>query len=148
VGQLAYLATEKHRVAMARIQATTGLVSGIPIDQTVTELMSIASQPVTNLQNADTALTNQETALDQLSALLLGIQSTAQDLGKADLFAQTTATSSNPSALAVTVTGNRRAPTNSPPCRRSKASSGSAPGWPAPRIPSGAGPFPFVMATP
>jgi flagellar hook-associated protein 2 len=106
VGQLAYLATEKHRVAMARIQATTGLVSGIPIDQTVTELMSIASQPVTNLQNADTALTNQETALDQLSALLLGIQSTAQDLGKADLFAQTTATSSNPSALAVTVTGN------------------------------------------
>ena len=37
---------------MARIQATTGLVSGIPIDQTISELMSIASQPVTNLQNA------------------------------------------------------------------------------------------------
>jgi len=91
---------------MARIQATTGLVSGIPIDQTVTELMSIASQPVTNLQNADTALTNQETALDQLAALLLSIQSTAKNLGQANLFAQTTATSSDPSALAVTVTGN------------------------------------------
>jgi flagellar hook-associated protein 2 len=91
---------------MARIQATTGLVSGIPIDQTVTELMSIANQPVTALQNQDTTLTNEETALDQLSALLLTMQTACESLGQANLFQQTTATSSDSSALGVTVTGS------------------------------------------
>jgi flagellar hook-associated protein 2 len=91
---------------MGRIQATTGLASGIPISQTISELMSIASQPMTNLQTADTTLTNQETALDQLSALLLTVQSDAKNLGQTSLYAQTTATSSNPSALTTTVTGN------------------------------------------
>jgi flagellar hook-associated protein 2 len=91
---------------MARIQATTGLVSGIPIDQTVSELMAIASQPMNNLKTQDTTLTNQQTALDQLSALLLTVQSMSKNLGQTDLYAQTTATSSDPSALTTTVTGN------------------------------------------
>jgi flagellar hook-associated protein 2 len=91
---------------MGRIQATTGLVSGVPIDQTVSELMAIASQPVTNLQTRNTTLTNQETALQQLSALLLSVQSMSKNLGQASLFTAAAATSSNPSALTATVTGN------------------------------------------
>jgi flagellar hook-associated protein 2 len=96
---------------MGAISATTGLSSGINISGTISQLMAIDSQPVTALQNTDTTLTNQETALAQLSALLLGVQNDTQNLGKSATYASQTATSSNPNALSASVTGTPTAGT-------------------------------------
>ncbi|MGA2034514.1 MAG: flagellar filament capping protein FliD [Thermoguttaceae bacterium] len=90
---------------MAGVQLDTGLFSGIPITSTINQLVAIDSQPVTALQTADTTLQSQQTALSSLSALLLNIQLTAKNLEKSDLYSQTSATSSDATALAATVTG-------------------------------------------
>ena len=90
---------------MGRITASTGIASGINISGIVTQLVSLDSQPVTALQTQDTSLTNQQTAFSSLSALLLSLQSISQNLGQSATYQSQTATSSNPSALAVTVNG-------------------------------------------
>ncbi len=90
---------------MGVISANTGLSSGINISGTISKLMAIDSQPVTALTNTDTTLTNQETAVSQLSALLLSVQDITQTLGNASTWGSQTATSSDPSALGATVTG-------------------------------------------
>ena len=90
---------------MGRITASTGIASGINIAGIVTQLVSLDSQPVTALQTQDTSLTNQQTAFSSLSALLLSLQSISQNLGQSATYQSQTATSSDPSALAVTVTG-------------------------------------------
>ncbi len=66
---------------MGVISASTGLSSGIDIAGTISKLMAINSQPVTTLTNTDTTLTNEETAVSQLSALLLSVQDATADLG-------------------------------------------------------------------
>ncbi len=91
---------------MGRITASTGLASGINISGIVTQLVALDSQPITALTNQDTSLTSQQTAFSALSAQLLALQSIANDLGQSSTFQSQTATSSNPSALAATVTGN------------------------------------------
>jgi flagellar hook-associated protein 2 len=90
---------------MGQISANTGLSSGINITGTISKLMAIDSQPVNALTTTDTDLTNQETAVSQLSALLLSVQDITQTLGKATTFGSQTATSSDTSVLAATVTG-------------------------------------------
>jgi flagellar hook-associated protein 2 len=96
---------------MGVISANTGLSSGINITGTITKLLAIDSQPITALTNTDTTLTNQETAVSQLSALLLGVQDVTQTLGQASTFGSQNATSSDPSALSATVTGTPTAGT-------------------------------------
>ncbi len=90
---------------MGVISASTGLSSGIDITGTITKLMAINAQPVNALTTTDTNLTNQETAVTQLSALLLSVQNITQTLGQAATYGSQTATSSDTSALAATVTG-------------------------------------------
>ncbi len=90
---------------MGVISANTGLSSGIDITGTISKLMAIDSQPVTALTTTDTTLTNQETAVSQLAALLLSVQDITQTLGQASTYGSQTATSSDASALAATVTG-------------------------------------------
>ena len=96
---------------MGVISASTGLSSGIDIAGTISKLMAINSQPVTALTTTDTTLTNQETAVSQLSALLLSVQDVTQTLGKASVWGSQTATSSDSSALSATVTGTPTAGT-------------------------------------
>ena len=90
---------------MGVISASTGLSSGIDISGTISKLMAIDSQPVTALTNTDTTLTNQETAVSKLSALLLSVQDVTQGLGQASIWGSQTATSSDAGALSATVTG-------------------------------------------
>jgi flagellar hook-associated protein 2 len=96
---------------MGVISANTGLSSGINITGTIQKLMAIDSQPVTTLQNTDTTLTNEETAIAQLSALLLSVQDATHTLGQTSTYGSQTATSSDTSALAATVTGTPTAGT-------------------------------------
>ena len=96
---------------MGRIQAGTGLVSGInysnmisPVDRDRRGAGQLAADP-------NNTLTSQETALDQLSALLLSLQSVAKSLGSSSVLNDQTVTSSNTSTLTATSTGSPAAGT-------------------------------------
>ncbi len=90
---------------MGRIQSNVGLASGINITTTIQALMKIASQSHDALQTATTALTNQQTAVTQLSALLAATRYVTDSLGQTSLFQSLTAASSNNAAASATVTG-------------------------------------------
>ncbi len=74
---------------MAGIQASTGLISGVPIQDTVDKLMAISAQPRDRLTKLNTSLKNQQVAVGQLTALVIGIQLSTDQLGKSTLFTQT-----------------------------------------------------------
>lgn len=88
---------------MGRIQTDVGLATGINIGQTVDALMAIAARPRDNLTARTAAIQDEQTAITELAGLLFALKSTAGKLAKTSLFNSRTATSSNPSALSVTV---------------------------------------------
>lgn len=85
---------------MAGIQTSTGLISGVPIQDTVDKLMAISAQPRDRLNSLNTSLKNQQVAVGQLTALVIGIQLSTDQLGKSTLFTQTKVQSSG-SAISV-----------------------------------------------
>ncbi len=96
---------------MGTISASTGLNSGIDIVGTVSKLMAIASKPRDALTSQNTDLTNQQTAVTTLSALLLSVQYITKNLDKMSVYSSQNATSSNSSVLSATVTGTPTAGT-------------------------------------
>lgn len=95
---------------MGRISATTGLLTGFPIASTVSQLIQLESGPVNNLKARNTTLGNQQTALTQIEAQLIALQSAAKNLSQASLYNQRSITSSNSDVL--TAAAN---PTGTPP---------------------------------
>lgn len=87
---------------MSQIQSSVGLITGIPIEETVNQLMQVAARPRTTLENRTKSLTAERTALDQLGGLLLGLRFSATKLGTGSLYSATKATSSSTSLLTVT----------------------------------------------
>lgn len=87
---------------MSQIQSSVGLITGIPIEETVNQLMQIASRPRITLENRTKELTAERTALDQLGGLLLGFRFSATKLSSTSLYSATKATSSATSLLTVT----------------------------------------------
>ena len=90
---------------MAGIQASNGIITGIDIQGTVTQLLNLAAQPRTRLADATKQLQNQQVALTSLTALVVGVQLSTDRLGQSSLFTASTATSSNSTTLKATVTG-------------------------------------------
>lgn len=90
---------------MGRITSNVGLITGIPIEETIKKLLEIQAAPRDRLVSRNEELDKQQVALTELSALLLAFQFTATNLGRPDLFKSRTATSSNPSLLSVTSSG-------------------------------------------
>ena len=90
---------------MGRIQADTGLITGINITDTVTKLMALASKPRDALKTATSNLQKEQAAVTKLSALLLGVQYIAKNLGKADIYAAQTVSSSDSAALTAAISG-------------------------------------------
>jgi flagellar hook-associated protein 2 len=82
-----------------------GLITGLNISTVVSDLMTVADQPVTALQTQNTNLTNEQTAYDTLMSDLLGVQNDAKSLQQASLYNSRTAASNDTSALSATVTG-------------------------------------------
>jgi flagellar hook-associated protein 2 len=81
----------------------TGLASGLNTNQIIQEEMSIYSQPVTNLQNQQSGLTAQNTALSSVQSELQTLVSDAMALGDPSLFDTTQAvTSSDPTRVTAT----------------------------------------------
>src|SRR3954447_26670253 len=88
---------------MTRIQSSTGLITGIPIEDTVNKLIALASQPKDNLTASTKGLQSEQLAVTQLSTLLVAFQFEAKQLGSASLFQARQATSSDTSALTAEV---------------------------------------------
>jgi flagellar hook-associated protein 2 len=87
---------------MSRVQSNVGLITGIPIQETVDQLMKLAAQPRDTLTNRTKGLDAERTALDQLGGLLLGFRFSATSMSSASLYSATKATSNNTSLLTVT----------------------------------------------
>ncbi|OHB65921.1 MAG: hypothetical protein A2V70_02990 [Planctomycetes bacterium RBG_13_63_9] len=90
---------------MGRIQSSIGLITGVPIGDMVDQLMALAARPRDLLAARAMVLQQEQAAITKLSALLLSVKFVTDNLGKEGLYNQRTATSSNPDALAATVTG-------------------------------------------
>ncbi|MCC9607662.1 flagellar filament capping protein FliD [Blastopirellula sp. JC732] len=93
---------------MAGISSTTGLISGINIVDTVTQLLKIEARPRDLLISRTTTVSNEQGALSKVTAAILSLQFSAQALGKTSIFNTRTAQTSNSTALSATVTGTPR----------------------------------------
>ena len=82
-----------------------GFITGLNISTVVSDLMTVAEQPVTAVQTQNTTLENEQTAYETLMSDLLGVQNAAKSLQQATLYTSRAATSSDTSALTATVTG-------------------------------------------
>jgi flagellar hook-associated protein 2 len=80
----------------------SGLGSGIDINSIITQMMSIAQQPLNTLKQQQTDIQNKQVAVNQVSASLTAFQSAAQTLDNLNSFSIVNATSSNTSAASVT----------------------------------------------
>jgi flagellar hook-associated protein 2 len=90
---------------MGKIQSNVGLISGIDIQKTVNQLLSVAGQPRDLLQTRIKGYQSQQVAINELTALTIGIQLQTDRLGKATNLATTTPSSSKPDIVAVATTG-------------------------------------------
>jgi flagellar hook-associated protein 2 len=84
---------------MAGITSTTGLITGIPIQDTVDKLIAAASQPKDNLTARNTDLQSQQAATSQLSALVSAFQFEVNTLKSGGVFDSNSVTSSNTDVL-------------------------------------------------
>lgn len=91
---------------MGRIQSSIGLVTGVPIQDTVDKLMALAARPRDLLQDRIKALQTEQAAVTELAALLASVQYIAKNLGKDKLYLARSAESSDSASLGVKVTGN------------------------------------------
>jgi flagellar hook-associated protein 2 len=71
---------------MSRIQSSTGLITGIPIEETVNKLMAIATRPRDLLDDRTKSLKAEQLAVNKLSSLTLAFQFEVNRLGNANLF--------------------------------------------------------------
>jgi flagellar capping protein FliD len=88
---------------MGRIQANTGLVTGIDIQGTVDKLMALQAKPRDTANARLTAIKGQQAAVSDVMASVIAIQLAARNVGKTALFDQTTTTSSNTALLTSSV---------------------------------------------
>lgn len=88
---------------MSAISSSVGLITGIPIEETVNQLMAVATRPRTTLLNRTNQLKSEQTALDTLSSLVLGLQFSTGALNRNTTFAARTSNSSDKAAVATSV---------------------------------------------
>lgn len=90
---------------MAQITANTGIFSGIPITDTVNQLVALKAVPRDRLVNRTKNITSEQTAITEIAALLLSVQFTARQLKQPSLYTQRQITSSQPTILTAVSTG-------------------------------------------
>jgi flagellar hook-associated protein 2 len=87
---------------MAQITSSVGLISGIDTGAIINDLISIDAQPATQLQLQIDAANAQQTAFNDISTKLTGLQTIAENLALPATFSATTAQSSDPNVLTAT----------------------------------------------
>lgn len=83
------------RISTTGITTSTGLVSGIPIQDTVDQLMALSAQPRDLLVNRTNTIQAERSAVDRLSSLVLGFQFSLNSLNTSSAFSGRTASSSS-----------------------------------------------------
>ena len=91
---------------MGRIQSSVGLITGVPIEETVNKLMELNALPRTRLASRTDLLTREQTAITTLTTQVIGVQLTTDRLGQASLFSATKVTSSKTDVLTASSTGS------------------------------------------
>jgi flagellar hook-associated protein 2 len=98
---------------MSRIQSSVGLITGIPIEETVNKLMAVAARPRDLVLERGKALDAERLALTELTSLVLALEFEANRLGAPSLFQTKSVTSSDPTLLEAKLTeGANPAPGN------------------------------------
>lgn len=90
---------------MGRIQSNIGLITGMPIGETVDALMALAAKPRDLLVERTQVLQDEQMALSELAALLLKVKYVSDNLGKEGVYEQRKVVSSDPDTLSATLTG-------------------------------------------
>lgn len=91
---------------MSRIQTNIGLITGMPIGDTVDKLMVLAAKPRDMLQKRIDGYKAEQAAVTELSAYLISVKYITDSLGKDTLYDKRAVTSSDPNTLSATVTGD------------------------------------------
>lgn len=91
---------------MASIQSTTGIISGIPIVDTVDQLIKIQARPRDLLVSRSQTLQKEQTAITDLTATTIALQLSVKRLLTASTFQQKSVSSSNTSLLSTVVNGS------------------------------------------
>lgn len=95
---------------MGRIQSSVGLITGIPIEETVNKLMAIAARPKDLLTERTKSVDAERLAITHLTSLVLAFEFEVNRLSSADVFQTKTVTSSDANSLRATLTGNGTPP--------------------------------------
>lgn len=90
---------------MGGLQSSVGLISGIPIQDTIDQLISISGIPRDNLEVRNAKLRQRQAALSEVLASVIAVQISSETLSKADLFSNFKVTPSNPTAVSTNTTG-------------------------------------------
>jgi flagellar hook-associated protein 2 len=91
---------------MARIQSSVGLITGVPIAETVDQLIAISARPRDLLVQRSKQLQAEQVALSEVTALVVGLQLASRRLGDESLFQRKQVTSSNEDLVSAAITGN------------------------------------------
>ncbi|MDA1053370.1 MAG: flagellar filament capping protein FliD [Planctomycetota bacterium] len=107
---------------MGRIQSSVGLITGIPIQDTVDQLIALSARPRDLLTRRTESLQSQQIGITELTASVIGIQLSIQGLRNSSIFDTKNVSSSNESFVSTTVTGTPAAGTyRFTPVRRAQA---------------------------
>ncbi len=129
---------------MGRIQSNIGLITGLPILDTVDQLMAIQARPREMIATRAGQIVRQQEAVASLTAKVLAVQLSARRLANEDVFEAKTASSSRPELIQVTTTGNPAAAQyRLTPVRRAETHQMLSTGFSSIDEPIGAGEFTF-----
>ena len=90
---------------MSRIQSSVGLITGVPITDTVDQLIAISARPRDMLTERTKLLQAQQAAVTEITALVVSTELAVQRLGDTTLFHRKQAASSLDDVLTATITG-------------------------------------------
>lgn len=91
---------------MGRIQSNVGLVTGVPIEDTVNQLMQLNALARNRLAARNAEIGREQAAVASLTTLVIGVQLTSDRLGQASLFNSRSVTSSNSDLISARSSGS------------------------------------------
>ena len=95
---------------MGRIQSNVGLASGINITSTVDQLMAVSSRSKTSLETRVKGLQAQQVAINEITALVVGIQLQSDRIGAASSFTTNAVSSSKSDIVSAAISVLSRQP--------------------------------------
>ena len=95
---------------MGRIQSNVGLITGIPITDTIDQLIGVSAQPRDSLTARTQGLQQEQVAINSLSSRVLSLKFDLDRLSNSDPFQSRSVTSSNTDALVATLNGDTDPP--------------------------------------